>query len=162
MADGFWPFSLAFYNDAEVQQACIAFQDSHGGDVNVMLYLLFHARDGGAYDAGGVAAMDAAVAPWREEVVRPLRAVRRVLKTSEFLPDDEAQEGFRAKIKKVELDAEKLQQAVLEGNAPPPGTTGLDPRDAAARSLAAYAEVLGTDLPDDLAGVFIERLAAVT
>jgi len=162
MADGFWPFSLAFYNDAEVQQACIAFQDSHGGDVNVMLYLLFHARDGGAYDAGGVAAMDAAVAPWREEVVRPLRAVRRVLKTSEFLPDDEAQEGFRAKIKKVELDAEKLQQAVLEGNAPPPGTTALDPRAAAARSLSAYAEVLGTDLPDDLAGVFIERLAAVT
>jgi hypothetical protein len=94
-------------------------------------------------------------------VVRPLRAVRRVLKSREYLPDGEAQEGFRTKIKKVELDAEKLQQAVLEGNAPPPGTTGLDPRDAAARSLAAYAETLGTEMPDDLTGVFIERLAAV-
>jgi len=161
MADGFWPFSLAFYNDAGAQQACIAFQDSHGGDVNVMLYLLFRARDGGAYDTGGVAAVDAAVAPWREEVVRPLRAVRRVLKSCQYLPDGEAQEGFRAKIKKVELDAEKLQQVVLEGNAPPPGMTGLDPRAAASRSLAAYAEMLGTDLPDDLTRVFTERLAAV-
>jgi uncharacterized protein (TIGR02444 family) len=161
MADGFWPFSLAFYNDAEVQASCIAFQDTHGGDVNVMLYLLFRARDGGAYDAAGVASVDAAVAPWREEVVRPLRAERRVLKTQDYLPDNEAQEGFRAKIKKVELDAEKLQQAVLEGNAPPPGMTGLAPRDAASLSLAAYGAMLGTDLPDGLVRVFLDRLEAV-
>ena len=67
---------------------------------NVMLYLLFRARDGGAYDAGGVAAVDAAVAPWREEGGAPLaRGAPGPEKQANFLPDDEAQEGFRAKIK---------------------------------------------------------------
>lgn len=161
MARSFWEFSLAFYSDAAVQAACLSFQDSHGGDVNVLLYLLFRARDGGSYDVAGVEAVDAGVSSWREEVVRPLRAVRRVLKTSTFLPDGEAQEGFRNKIKKVELDAEKLQQSVLEGNAPAPATSGLAPRAAATQSLAAYGEVLRAALPDDLCDVFLDRLEAV-
>lgn len=161
MADGFWEFSLEFYDDAGVQQACLDFQDGHGGDVNVMLFLLFKARDGGAYGPAGVRALDAAIAPWREEMVRPIRTLRRALKTKPYLPDPEVQENFRNKIKKVELDAEKLQQTVLEGNAPPPDETGIDPREAATRSLAAYAAVLGTELPQTLRAVFVERFAAV-
>ena len=161
MADGFWDFSLRFYNDAEVQQACLAFQDEHGGDVNVMLYLLYRAGQGAAFDETGVRALDAAIAPWREEMVRPIRALRRALKTTAYLPDAEAQESFRNQVKKIELNAEKLQQTVLEGNAPVADHTGLDPREAATRSLAAYAAVLGTNLPDSLRAVFVERLTAV-
>lgn len=161
MPESFWDFSLSFYNDAEVQQACLRFQDTHGGDVNVMLYLLYRAGQGAAFGTGGVAALDAAIAPWREEMVRPIRDLRRALKGKLYLPDAGAQESFRNQLKKVELNAEKLQQTVLEGNAPEADQTGLDPRDAAARSLAAYAEVLGTDLPETLVATFVNRLTVV-
>jgi uncharacterized protein (TIGR02444 family) len=161
MADGFWDFSLRFYNDGDVQQACLAFQDDHGGDVNVMLYLLYRAGQGAAYRSDGVRALDAAIAPWREEMVRPIRTLRRTLKTKAYLPDAEAQDSFRNQVKKIELNAEKLQQAVLEGNAPAADETDLDPRDAASQSLAAYAAVLGTKLPETLTARFVDRLAAV-
>lgn len=55
--------------------------------------------------APGIAALDACVAPWRADVVQPLRALRRGLKATGYLPDREAQEGFRTTLKKVELGA---------------------------------------------------------
>lgn len=40
---GLWTFSQRFYDDPAVQQACLAVQDDHGGDVNLLLCLLWRA-----------------------------------------------------------------------------------------------------------------------
>ncbi|GGL79416.1 TIGR02444 family protein [Wenxinia marina] len=157
----FWDFSLTFYGDDAVQAACLAAQDELGADVNVLLYLLWRAGRGEALDAAGVAAVDAAVAPWRRTVVAPLRDVRRVLKGAELLPDREAQESLRNRIKKVELDSERAEQELLERLEIAPAETGRPVREAAARSLEGYAAGLGTSFPSGLVETFLARLDAV-
>ena len=39
----FWRFSLRFYRRREVADACIALQEEAGVDVNLLLFLLWHA-----------------------------------------------------------------------------------------------------------------------
>ena len=62
-------------------------------------------------------ALDARVAPWREQVVQPLRAVRRRMKEAALGPEPEVQESLRNQVKKLELAAEKAQHGVLEAAA---------------------------------------------
>lgn len=158
---GFWEFSLRFYEPREVQHACLELQDDHGADVNVALYLLWRAGQGERFDAEGVAAIDASVAPWREQAVQPLRAVRRSLKETPLLEAD-VQESFRNKIKKVELDAEKLEQVTLEQLPTPAAGTGTGKKgDCARKSLCAYAEFLQGDMPEELIETFVARLDAL-
>ena len=155
-----WDFSLRFYGDAAVQQACLVIQDQYGADVTVVLYLLWRAAAGETFDAAGVAAIDAAVAPWRTQVVHPLRAIRRAMKATDLIGDPAAQEALRSKIKAVELEAERRELEALERLGALPATT--DSRRSAARaSLAAYAGLLRASLPDDLIAVFLERLDAI-
>lgn len=153
MAEGLWAFSLGFYAPPDVQAACLRLQDDHGGDVNLALCLLWHGRAGREIGAEGVAGLEAAVAPWRGAVVAPIRTLRRSLKTERLL-DPEPQEGFRTKLKKLELDAEKLEQLALEA-VPVTPLRHLPPEQAAQANLLAYGALLG-GLPADL----IEILAA--
>ena len=39
----FWRFSLRFYRQPRVADACIALQEEAGVDVNLLLFLLWHA-----------------------------------------------------------------------------------------------------------------------
>ncbi len=160
MAEGLWAFSLRFYDDAPTQAACLALQDEAGGDVNVMLWLLWRASRGEMIGPEGVAELDALVAPWREAVVRPLRTVRREMKARALGPDPEAQEAVRAQVKKVELSAEKAQQAVLEA-AEIAADTKATPQEAAAQNLASLAAHLGRAIPDDVTEALLLRFSAV-
>lgn len=154
MADGLWAFSLAFYTPPQVQAACLRLQDDHGGDVNLALCLLWHGRAGTELGAEGVAALEAAIAPWRDEVVAPLRALRRKLKSTPLI-GAEPQEAFRAKVKKLELDSEKLTQQVLEAVAVTPLRQSA-PAEAAPANLRAYGARLG-GLPADLVALLATR-----
>ncbi|MBP2298678.1 TIGR02444 family protein [Azospirillum picis] len=115
----FWDFSLAVYGRPGVPAACLALQDRRGVDVNV---LLFAAWTGLAcaerLSAEELGRADAAVAGWRDEVVRPLRAIRRRSK-------GEDEELYR-RMKAAELEAERVQQDRLftaAGRRPRPGGT---------------------------------------
>ena len=79
-AQPFWDYSLRFYADPETQAACLDLQDRLGADVNIILYALYRASRGDQLDLGGLRQADQAVAAWRDDVVRPLRQVRRALK----------------------------------------------------------------------------------
>jgi uncharacterized protein (TIGR02444 family) len=140
----FWQFSLRFYALPDVAPACLALQDEANVDVNLLLLLLFLADNGRAVARDDVAHLDAAIAPWRAEVVEPLRALRRRLKTGigEFPPS----EPFRNMVKKVELEAERLEQGRLEKAASNLGNLA-DRLSAAHANLAAYEAHLG-GLPD--------------
>ncbi len=160
MDDDLWSFALRFYDDAETQEHCLRLQDEFGGDVPVALCLLWHAARGRVTEADAIRALDAAVAPWREEVVRPLRALRRKLKTEALNPDAAAQEGFRSQVKKVELSAEKVQLKTLEA-ATLPGRDGVAPAEAARETLAAYGTTLPAPLADDLIDALVARMEAI-
>jgi uncharacterized protein (TIGR02444 family) len=139
MTDRLWAWSLAFYARPGVADACLHCQDAAGADVNVILFLLWQGSDGVCLTPAEIGAADAAVDPWRAQVVQPLRAVHRYLKAA--APDG----PLRAAVKAAELAAERDAQGILATHARPP--TGAPQADAAARNLDAYGAATGCCLP---------------
>lgn len=138
----FWRFSLRFYALPDVAPACLALQDEANVDVNLLLFLLFLAEQGRAVTRDDVARLDAEIAAWRAEVVEPLRAVRRRLKTGVGDVPPATSETLRNMVKKIELEAERLEQGRLEKEASTLGKPAH--RETAARAnLAAYEAHLG-------------------
>ncbi len=140
--DAFWRFSLDVYRRGGVAGACIALQDEHGADVDVLLFVLWCAARGSVLDAAGLRAIDTAVAPWRSTVVQPLRQARRALKPPPPPPfDAAAATALRERLLAAEIEAERLQQFAMQAIAPPAGDA--EPSDAARRNLSLYAEHAG-------------------
>ena len=110
-ADGFWEFSLAFYCKPEVGAACLSLQDRRNADVNMLLAICWLATLGYQIPLSGVQSVDAAVAPWREKVVVPLRAIRRRVK-SDFAEEIGKidQQSLRHTLLGTELDCERIAQ----------------------------------------------------
>lgn len=112
-----WDFSCALYAAPGVQGACLALQDHHGSDVNLLLLAawLGAARGSALTDA---LLGQAPAAAWRNEVVRPLRAARRAMDR-----DDPAEAALRRDLLACELAAERLEHARLwawaEARCPP-------------------------------------------
>ena len=109
----FWRFSLGFYRRPGVAEACIALQEESGVDVNLLLFLLWHAAQKRQLAVAEIAALEQKIGAWREAAVIPLRAIRRALKTPPALVDAGTAEAFRNRIKAVELEAERLQQEAM-------------------------------------------------
>lgn len=110
----FWPFSLQVYGRPGVAVACLALQDDLGLDVNVLLLGLLAALvKRRALRPAEIAGADDHIQHWRRQVVHPLRRLRRQLKPG-IAPVPVAQSAsLREQIKKLELEAEYLQQSVL-------------------------------------------------
>src|SRR6266850_699165 len=135
----FWRFSLRFYALPDVAPACLELQDKAGVDVNLMLFLLFLADNSRTVTRDEIARLDARIAPWRDQVVGPLRDLRRRLKTGiGDIPAGES-ESFRNMVKRVELEAERLEQSRLERDAAMAGVAASSRAAAAQANLAAYA-----------------------
>ena len=143
-ANPFWPFSLGYYRGAGVSEACLELQDSCGVDVNVVLFLLWQASLRKSVPAGEVKAIADKVRPWQIDVIGPIRALRRKLKTDAPLLDKCSAELFRTKIKAIELESERLQQEAMAALAAGLKTDSAATPEAAARtSIAAYQGVIG-------------------
>jgi uncharacterized protein (TIGR02444 family) len=158
----FWRFSLFFYRQAGIAEACIALQDNCGVDVNLMLFLLWLAAGGRQLSTQNVKELDEAVRGWRELTIIPIREVRRALKGASTLVEAPKQEAFRTKVKALELEAERLQQEALYGRSRTmPRGTAASPPAAARANLAAYEDVLGTRLPQPTVDRLLSAFAAV-
>jgi uncharacterized protein (TIGR02444 family) len=140
----FWRFSLNFYRQAGVAEACIALQDDCGVDVNLMLFLLWLAANGRQLSLDNIKELDQAVRTWRDLTVIPIREIRRKLKAAPTLVVAGKQEAFRTKVKAIELEAERLQQEALyaRSRSGSRGSTARPPA-AARANLAAYESLLG-------------------
>jgi uncharacterized protein (TIGR02444 family) len=136
----FWDFSLALYRRGGVAEACLALQDRHGLDVNLLLYCLWAGSRGHRLDAGEIDALSAAAGPWHEAVVEPLRAARRWLKDQKSAPPGPA-EALRQAIKARELEAEAIEQGILHDRMVIPPAEGTLRHGAA--SLMAYIDFAG-------------------
>jgi uncharacterized protein (TIGR02444 family) len=144
----FWDFSVTLYAEPGVAPACLALQERHGADVNALMLCLWLAASGrGPVAPARLEAAFAAAEAWHAEVVRALRAVRRRLKTPVGAADPELAQALRARIQKIEIDAEHIEQLTLAaGLAAAPAQPGLgaDLRaDHAAQHLAVYFRRLG-------------------
>jgi uncharacterized protein (TIGR02444 family) len=151
----FWRFSVKFYAETGVAAACIDLQDKAKVDVNVLFFLLWNATQGRALNAAEVEAVEHAVGPWREMTVVPIRNVRRALKSPPSVMSAETAEGFRTRIKAVELEAERLQQEALYHLAQSGrlGRPAASATEAARDSVSSYQGVIGPFPPEPLATV---------
>ena len=143
-ASPFWRFSLDLYADQAVAGACLALQDEAGVDVNVLLYVLWAASCGRRLTESEVSETVAAVEDWRAGVVAPLRSARRSLRTPPAAVDADGAARLRQQVKKVELEAERLQQEALYRlrNWDELGRAEPSPEAAAIANVKAYAAVL--------------------
>jgi uncharacterized protein (TIGR02444 family) len=154
-----WRFSLHFYRQDGVSDACIALQDECSVDVNLLLFLLWLAAGQRQLSVTDVKRLDEAVRGWRDLTIVPIRDTRRTLKGAATLVEAQKQEAFRTKIKAIELEAERLQQEALFGltRTGPLGGEAA-PRDAARANIAAYERALDARFPkravDVLVGAF--------
>lgn len=141
---GFWPFATAVYKLDGVAETCLALQDKHGVDVVMLLFCLWTALSRRDADRLLLPRAVGFSRDWNSEVVQPLRAVRRWLKTA-----DGDYNQLREAIKADELAAEKCQVEKLEALAvegSSPGEPVADPvqaEAAMAAALAGYFELCG-------------------
>jgi uncharacterized protein (TIGR02444 family) len=105
----FWTFSLDLYARPGVADACLRLQDSYALDVNMLLLCCWLGRRGYRLGAAELAAAEARAAPLRAQVLVPLRAVRRALKTMPLA----GAVALYARVKEVELAAEREEQHLL-------------------------------------------------
>jgi uncharacterized protein (TIGR02444 family) len=139
----FWRFSLGFYRQPGVADACIALQDECGVDVNVLMFFLWFATQLKEVSPEHARAVWEQAALWRDHVVAPLRGVRRKLKEGVPLVARDTAEFFRTRIKAVELESERLEQEALFAMIPSIKTTAAPSVEAAARAnVLAYEQAL--------------------
>jgi uncharacterized protein (TIGR02444 family) len=113
----FWTFSLTVYGDPDVQAECLALQDRDGIDVNLLLFCAYMgAKHGIILRDIDLRQAEDHLTQWQNEIVKPMRKARRALKpfaTSNF-PIASAAAALREQIKALELEAERIEQAVLD------------------------------------------------
>lgn len=81
MQNPLWQYAAGTYGVEGVAASCLALQDGFGMDVNLLLYAAWLAQSDHLLSVAHLAALDASVSDWRDRVVRPLRALRRHLRS---------------------------------------------------------------------------------
>lgn len=106
--NAFWRFSLLVYAQPGVAPECIALQEAAGIDVNVLLFCVWlGAERRTVLSEADLERLSQRVSAWQEQIVRPLRGVRRNLKTFGDHQD------FSDSVKALELAGEQIEQAIL-------------------------------------------------
>ena len=159
----FWRFSLNFYGQSGVSDACIALQDGCGIDVNLLLFLFWLASERQMLSADEVKKLDATIKSWRELTIIPIRDTRRKLKGARTFVDPAKQEALRDKVKAVELEAEKLQQEALYAftQSGPLGKPS-EPPAAARGNVAAFERAMGASFPKASVDVLVNAFDGLT
>ncbi len=154
----FWDFSLEVYGAKGVAAACLALQDAHQLDVNIVLYCCWNGASGrGALDSSEAAAMTAAVAEWHGDIVRGVRAVRQRLKGGLAPAPVELSEPLRRHIAEIEVELEHVEQLILAAAIDRSADTGAPAERRAADAAAnidRYFAIIGrTPSADDRAAI---------
>ncbi len=136
----FWHFSLAVYKPADVAAECLALQEAIGLDVNLLLFCAWLGTRAVVLTRSDIEAASRIVASWHNSVVRPLRGVRRHIKTQY----GDALENLRSRVKDDELHAEQTEQAMLFAYAQgiQSSPDGSDLCDAVARNVNEYISMM--------------------
>jgi len=148
----FWDFSVRHYRQPGVADACLFVQDRYGLNVNLVLFCIWAADTGrGALTAADMTAALRRVEDWEAQVIEPLREIRRISRHEALGVPEFLLQAFQPHIRQVELEAEQIEQRLLEELVPGPGSAtgeagGAPARDAVS-SLTAYLGALDV-VPD--------------
>lgn len=112
-AAAFWEWSLAVYAHDEVKDTLLTLQDRHHLNVNVMLWCIWAARQGWAFETKQVQLITDAVDPFSRYGIERLREVRRYLSSPKPGFDEAALRELRQDLLLVELKGERLVQTRL-------------------------------------------------
>lgn len=107
-----WEFARALYGQPGVAGLCLAAQDEHGCDVNLLIFALWAGREGQLLDESSFTRAQVHCQDWREAVVLPLRAQRIRWKHAAHRNEE------YAAIKTLELEAERFQLEMLARRLP--------------------------------------------
>ncbi|MGH7031333.1 MAG: TIGR02444 family protein [Stellaceae bacterium] len=155
-SEDLWRFSLTYYARPGVAAALVALQDRERLDVSLILFALWLGTSGrGRLDRQGLTAADRAVRAIRRDIVEPLRALRRRLRSH---PDPDIQR-LREAVKAIEIEAEKTALHRLAASLAAPDAQV----DRVTRLAAAHANLALCLGPDAMrsaeAAVIRDRLA---
>jgi uncharacterized protein (TIGR02444 family) len=158
---GFTRFALAVYDRPGVPAACQLLQDRFDLDVNVLLFAAFlGAARAQIFTPASLDTVRRGVGAWQRDVVRPLREVRRRLKTGPAPAPNRETAKLRNTIQDVELQVELIELAQLEALA-----SALEQipalGSAEQRATAAIAVVIDAQSHRDLDDVEHHALAAI-
>jgi uncharacterized protein (TIGR02444 family) len=107
-------FAVDLYSRPGVSEACLLLQDRCGVNIPVLLTAAWLGRRGATVTRTVVREADAAVRDWQDEIVGPLRAVRRRLRLGPRPAPQERTERLREMVKRAELSAEFIELSALE------------------------------------------------
>lgn len=150
-AESFWNFSDRTYRCEGVPDACLALQNEHGADVNVLLFCCWMGATRGEFEAETFDSVLKFSRSWADQVVRPLRYVRTWMKIEACLDPGIPREScmnLRERIKAVEFDAEQLQENVMQSMVETIPTVTLiaaEQASAALRNLRRYCALEDID-----------------
>ncbi|EWY38195.1 hypothetical protein N825_14910 [Skermanella stibiiresistens SB22] len=140
--DGLWRFALDLYGRPGVGEACLSLQDRHGCDVTILLFAAWAGAERGVtLDEADLDTARSAVGAWHDEVVRPLRAIRRRLKQGPPPAPNERTGALRARLQAVEIESERIELEVLAGCLPDRPSDPGAAREAALANLTLAARV---------------------
>jgi uncharacterized protein (TIGR02444 family) len=139
--EAFWDFSLRAYGYADVARSCLALQNRNGCDVNLLLFCCWGGLTFGVIADDVLATAVDHSQRWNTRVVGPLRSARNWMKGKTWVAAADAHETLRNRIKSVEFEAERLQQATLGhllGNLTDPEPNAHGALDAMVNNLGRY------------------------
>ena len=150
--ESLWDYSLAYYARDSVPQFLLALQDQYDLDVNLILLAIWAGAESGLLlKDEHFSKLDSAVCEWRENVVKPLRAVRRAFKLFKTIEIASAGD-IRARIKAAELDAEHVAQIMLMNKISDLTKVATTSKyaDAAAANLDSYFKYAAIDINEKI------------
>lgn len=155
----FWRWSLEHYARRGVEHKLLRLQDAFGLNVNIALWTCWSAtRFEPLTDAHLRNAMELTAA-WSERITKPLRKVRRSLAE----PEAADAAALRGQLKDAELQAEKVEQDMLEALAfewlQPLCAVEDVPHDRARKNLSTYGRLGGGALAAGELSSLLESLA---
>jgi uncharacterized protein (TIGR02444 family) len=149
-----WERASRAYESAEVERLCLVLQDDHGQCVSHLLWAIWAGEQGRPVDASLAARAAELARDWDESVLKPLRAVRRRLKTPVAGISDSAREASRERLKDEEIAAERLLLDALEAMTPAAGRQSGDLTGALRIAQAAWATAAPDNTLAELADAF--------
>jgi uncharacterized protein (TIGR02444 family) len=109
-----WSFAVSLYGAQDVSKACLFLQEESAVDVPVLLFAAWSGRRSVALSQDDLRDINGTIGAWREEVILPLRVLRKRLKSGPRPAPDKRSETLRNAIKAAELSAERIELKELE------------------------------------------------
>ncbi|HVT28471.1 MAG TPA: TIGR02444 family protein [Lacipirellulaceae bacterium] len=147
-----WRFSLDVYAAPGVSSECLDLQDRHGLDVNILLFVVWlGVARGLTVSPAHLEQLNATVTEWQRDVVCPVRAVRRRVKSL-------GRSDLYEEIKTLELKLEWAEQSMLFALASVLDGQKTTSNNAVAANASLYAASKGAPAPRALIAAAVSRV----